>query len=195
MLVRDQFEAIFGTKRGAKRPPLCGLALTVYAALTRDNLDRCLQLGMLPEEAAIIASAKVEREALDQLKLSVYNLLAEQAETLAATAASDDNRLAWAELALRLRDCERAREGRDSALLAEAHARKLGMLSVEGDIAMSRLLDSLWGLGVHEATETMKRGIRRLSAIYPGTSDTEVREGVANELRRMGVRLEPTPLW
>jgi hypothetical protein len=69
------------------------------------------------------------------------------------------------------------------------------MFSVEGDIAMSRLIDSLRGLDIHRATETLKCGIQRLSAIYPGTTDTEVREGVSNELRRMGIRIESTPIW
>jgi hypothetical protein len=152
---------------------------------------------MLPDESVIFAGAKIDREVLDRLRqpASVFSLLAKQADTRAFEAIPVEAREVWTALARRLRDCVSACMERDDELRDAANARKMGMLSVEGDIAMSRLVDSLPGLSVRDATNAIKSGIQRLSAIYPGTGDTENREGVSKDLLRLGIRLEPIPIW
>jgi len=196
----DQFEAIFGTRRGASRPKRCDAVFAAYSALTQNDLEDCSKFALLPKERAIIAGAKIDREVLDQMPIPSLSIMVNHAETRATIAIEPpdvrlDLRDFWASLAGRLRDCVSAREEREAELRAAANARKMGMLTVEGDIAWSQLIDSLPGLSVRDATNTIMRGVRRLKATYPGATHPEVREAVHAELLRLGIRLEPVSIW
>jgi len=186
--LQDKFDSIFGTKRGASHILPCDPVSLAYGALSAEDLDYCLALKLTLDEKALVAAAKVDREVLELLRSNIFHSLAAQADLR-----STPTVLRGADLATRLRACGVAREDRDKATLADAGARSLGMFSVEGNIALSEILDEVsnspqlnQGMVVQPRI-TYNDEIKRLDVTHAEVNDAVVQENIRADLEAHSV--------
>ena len=188
--LQDRFESVFGTRRGVSRPVPCDPVSLAYAALRTRDLDFCLTvMKVTPDERAPIAAAKVDREVLELIRPNVFLLLANHAEMSSAAPGQ-----MWLEsLATRLRACARARAYRDNIALEIAHARSLGMSSVEANVDLSTILDDVIASRMRTKDDAVRMvnayrsKIRRLSVAHGEVHDVMVRENIYKDLVEHGV--------
>jgi len=151
-------------------------------------LDDCLTLELAPDEDALVAAAKADHESVKLLTPNVFHLLATQADLR-----SKAPKLMWVALATRLRACGKARLSRDADVLAAGGARSFGMFSVEGNIALSKIVDevisSRYMVMSHARVVAISCAgkIRRLGMTHREVSDRVVQENVTVVLLSHGI--------
>jgi hypothetical protein len=197
----DGFLSVFGRGRGrgATRPDA---APSCYDSLEDGDLRICMILD--PANMAAWEDALTDRSALDRLSSLDLRFLglsaqrgANQREGVAVGASSGQpgEPERWRRAATHLEAAHKAREAREESVLAGAGGRRLGMLSVRGNVALTQLLDSLVGLSPPEATRALRAGLLELDETYSELTDTEVREATMEHLERLGVMLDGEDVW
>jgi len=198
VIVQDRFHDVFGARRGSSRPVPNDPVSLACRALSAEDLDNCLTLGLSSDERDLLSAAKIDHELLGLLKPSAFFSLAVKAELMSMPMPvfSDEgtvpDKAYWSSLGARLRTCAHACETRDAATLADVGARTLGMHSAEGSIVLSKLLDQVVSRNARTLEENTallnayQEGIRRVGQTHPEVYDSAARGAIAEDLRAHG---------
>jgi hypothetical protein len=196
---QDPFTDVLGRRRGTSEGEPDPVLL-VYRTLSRRELAACAAMrgssARLSQsqggqrESALLSAARIERRILERLPDGTFLWLASAFESMVGELWDDEER---ARLCARLRACFQARVERAAALLEQAGAKPMGMHSVEGDIAVCRLLGSLEGMGREEAEGALSAGLRRLASSHPEVYDTVVSEEAHEGLEHMLAAQDTSP--
>jgi hypothetical protein len=185
----DAFTVVVGTGRGAARPGRLDPVSIAQAALSDDDLDVCATLARADQAVcSLLTAAKGDRELLGSVSDDWIRRLQDYRRAQVGTPGTAQHR--DDPLFIRLSACEQARQERAEHALAARGGRILDMYSDDGNITLTRLLDSLRDLDEESARQTLRAGLRRIARTHSEVHDTAVREAIAEELAALGQRPE-----
>jgi len=181
----DGFDRVFGPRRGHRgRVEAPNDVLAAYLDLTDEDLDLCIVLAEGSEGAVevmrVLRSAKIER---DSLELLSDDWLMRLRARRSAPSLTDDPLMA------KLQACFDARCDRYEVELAAQGGRPMEMFSIEGNIAVTQLVDSLVGLSADDAEQALAEGVAQIARCHSEIHDTAVSESIGAELDRLDIKL------